>query len=45
MCIETIVSVAMTTAAMIAVLVTLAIPQGLEEHLYTLNLNHHLWGV
>ena len=44
MCIETIVSVAMTTAAMIAVLLTLAIPQELEEHLYTLNLNHHQLG-
>ena len=47
MCIHTIVSVikAMTTVAMIALVVTLVFRQELEEHFYTLNLNHHLWGV
>ena len=30
----------MTTVAMIALVVTLVIPQELEEHLYTVNLNH-----
>ena len=34
----------MNTVAMIAVVVTLVIRQELEEHLYTLNLNCHLWG-
>ena len=46
MCSHTIVIVirAMTTVAMIAPVVTPVFRQELEKHLYTLNLNHHLWG-